>query len=478
MLWVALYLPHLGLEVFRPAHAFASSRAVVLVDDQRIAVINQAAEQAGIQVGSNLATAYSLQADLEHYTRDQSAEQQCLQELIGTVYHFSPAVSIAWPAALLLEVAGSLNLFKGLPCLMQQLQHRMVRCGHRVQLGTAHTPHAALVLAKANVTHAWPDFPQPDEIKQVAEQLLYKAPLRSADLPNPVLERLENMGVHNVGELLDLPRHELSARFKAEFMLYLGKLSGTIADIRPWEEPTEKFVAEQHLLEPVRDKGTLLQLMVTLVEELSTWLNGKFLGVQGLRWGFATFEQTGVTMELSFAEPQANADDILALTELKYDDLELPADVMSVRIEAVKVASLARRSQHQRDLFGERPMQSHAPTELLDRLAVKLGKEALCSLNQLDDHRPEYAWSAAFPTKTQRRGESAVTPGKRPLWLLEPPQRVQLKHFEILTQSERIEGGWWEQPLARDYVVARHESGTICWLYQDVSGWYQHGYFA
>ena len=478
MLWVATHLPQLGLEVFRPAPLLASGKAVVLVADQRLALVNEIAARAGIRRGSNLATAYSLQADLEHHMRDQALEQERLQDLVVTAYEFSPAVSMALPSALLLEVAGSLKLFGGLPNLLRQLRRRIAQRGHVVQLGVAHTPHAALALAKADKACAWTDFPQPDEIQQIAEKLLLDTPVACGDFMLPVIERLANMGIRSLGELLELPRHELGTRFDAEFMTYLSKLAGTIPDLRPWEEPLEQFVVERHLLEPLRSKDALLQPMTQLLEELDGWLQAKFLGVRCLRWWFATFERTGAHMELSLAEPQSDVEAMLALTELKYENLELPEDVMTIRLEAVEVESLAQRSQLQRDLFGARQRQGNAPTELLDRLAVRLGPQALKSLNQLDDHRPEYAWSPVFPTETAELETTASVAGRRPLWLLEPPQRVQPKHFEVLTCQERIEGGWWDEPLARDYFVARHGSGTICWLYQDATGWYQHGYFA
>lgn len=478
MLWTAIHLPNLGLEVFRPAQVLASGRAMVVIDEQRISGVNQEAEKAGIQTGSNLATAYSLLTDLEHFTRDQRAEQQRLQDLVSTAYQFSPAVSIAQPSSLLLEVAGSLNLFRGLPSLLRQLKSHLTQRGHLVQLGVAHTPHAALALAKSNATYAWQDFPNDEEIQQATAELLQKTPLICADLSMPVVERLDNMGLRSLGELLTLPRHELDSRFDAEFMVYLDKLAGDIPDLWPWEEPIEKFVVERHLLEPIREKGALLQPMAHLIKELCVWLNSRFLGVKSLRWGFATFEGTGVYMVLSFAEPQVEATEILALTELKYDDIELPEDVMTIRLEVVDVDSLTQRSRHQRDLFGDPQIKANAPTGLLDRLAIKLGKQTLRALNQLDDHRPEYAWSPAFPTETIPPSETVHKPGKRPLWLLEPPKRVQRKHFHVLTRQERIEGGWWDEPLARDYFVARHESGAICWIYRDVTGWYQHGYFA
>ncbi|MCY4657856.1 MAG: DNA polymerase Y family protein [Gammaproteobacteria bacterium] len=478
MLWTAIYLPQLGLEVFRPAQTLAFSRAVVLVEEQRIVLANKEAVQAGIQVGSNLATAHSIVSELEYHIRDQRAEEQRLQDLVVAAYLFSPAVSVALPSTLLLEVEGSLALFNGLPNLARQLTLRIRQRGHVAQLGIAHTPLAALALAKAHLKHVWPDFPPADKVQEVSLRLLHQVPLACAELKFSAIERMSNMGIRSLGELIDLPHHELGARFNAELMNYIGRLTGTIPDVWPWEEPTEPFVVERHLLEPIRDKGTLLQPMTHLVQELNSWLNSKYLGVKSLRWWFATFERTGVYMPLSFAEPHCEVDEILALTELKYDDIELPEDVMTIRLEVLHAESLAQHSQRQSDLFGARQRQVNASTELIDRLAIKLGEESLKSLSQLDDHRPEFAWSPAFPTESERSATRTRIPGKRPLWLLEPPQRVQLKHFEVLTQQERIEGGWWEQPLSRDYFVARHESGTICWLFQDVTGWYQHGYFA
>ena len=45
---------------------------------------------------------------------------------------------------------------------------------------------------------------------------------------------------------------------------------------------------------------------------------------------------------------------------------------------------------------------------------------------------------------------------------------------------ERIEDLWWQQPVSRDYYIARGRGGQYYWLFHDRRQrcWYLHGLFA
>jgi protein ImuB len=72
---------------------------------------------------------------------------------------------------------------------------------------------------------------------------------------------------------------------------------------------------------------------------------------------------------------------------------------------------------------------------------------------------------------------------RRPLWLLHEPEVLPwaLEHLRLIDGPERIETGWWDgREIARDYYVARDESGAELWVYRErlpPHGWYLHGVF-
>ncbi len=149
MLWFCVELPALGLEVCA-RRMLDDERPAVLIHDNRVVACNAAASAGGVALGSSLATAHSISHGLVHFGRDIAAEHVRLRFLADAAYRFSATISIQEPSAILLEVSGSLKLFGGLYGLKRGLISLFGEFGHRIEIGIAHTPLAALALARAH----------------------------------------------------------------------------------------------------------------------------------------------------------------------------------------------------------------------------------------------------------------------------------------------------------------------------------------
>ncbi len=80
--------------------------------------------------------------------------------------------------------------------------------------------------------------------------------------------------------------------------------------------------------------------------------------------------------------------------------------------------------------------------------------------------------------------------GRRPVWLLQRPQRLiaDAGHpslqgaLDFVAGPERIEAGWWDgEEVSRDYYVAANPHGETYWVYRehrDPHAWYVHGVFS
>ena len=218
MLWIGIHLPELGLEIFKRRFPEPPNKPAVLAFNNQISIIDQRAHEHGIQVGNSLATAHSLSANLVHFNRDEDAERQRLRQLAGIIYRYTPMVSISPPDGLLLEVIGSLKLFGGLNKLHKRLFHLFQQLDHRTQFGFAHTPLAALVLAKSNTKTDLPDHPNKVVIQNIVERSLRNVSLVHTEIGPAIIERLANMGLFNLGVLLSLPSHEIGKRFGTDLL--------------------------------------------------------------------------------------------------------------------------------------------------------------------------------------------------------------------------------------------------------------------
>ena len=477
MLWLAAHFPKLGFETQRDDDDSGKQRPVkqrpaVLVHDNRIVQVDERAQLAGIAVGSTLATAHSIAPELIHFQRNAEMEVKRLEVLGQASYRYSSQVSLALPDALLIEGRGSLRLFGGLTAFKEAVGKLYEHLGYEHRLAAAPTPLAALILARAGL----------GEVSGTPMTILPSVPLAYTGLPGKELERLANMGISRLGQLLELPKAELGKRFSAELVDYISRVTGRRADPRQSIEPEERFHSRLHLLEPIRGKDALLFPMRRLADELSRWLTDRCLGTRTLSWSYAPFSGRALTLEVRLADPRTDAKSFLALSELQLDRARLPEEVMSVALQAglitpvtPAVADLLAQADNRR---------SASRAELVDRLTAKLGDDAITGLCVADDHRPERAWHWQTPAG-RRRSRAEAKPTReidRPLWLLDPPCPVNAKQFKLLHGPERIESGWWEDSsasLERDYFVALAKSGARCWLYRNRDRrWYLHGYFS
>ena len=477
MLWLALHFPMLGLEERLGTFDGGISRPAVLVEDNRVVQANEPARQAEIALGSTLATANSILPGLKHFNRDPSAEHERLGVLAQVAYRYTARVSPVPPDALLLEIRGSLRLFGGVKALADELAGDCRRLGHGRGLAVATTPLAALMLARSGTGSL-----SETTAEKPIETVLRGVPLAHSDLPHKDLERLANMGITRIDELLKLPARELGKRFGPALIDYLARLTGQKADPRACIEPRERFQSSVHLLEPVRGKDALLFPMRRLAAELARWLARRRFGTRLLTWTVKPLTGPATVLAVEFAQPRRDDQSFLDLSKLKLERSDLPEEAMSVSLRADFIAPFTAPFA---DLLGATERHIASSAELVDLLAAKLGGEAVRNVRSVDDHRPERAWATEHAGRQVARGMALAGSGhSRPMWLLDPPQPVDAESFELVSGPERIETGWWERDRRavahlRDYYVAFSRHGARCWLYREQNEhWFLHGYFS
>src|SRR5688500_5648435 len=128
MLWLGLRFASLPLEVYTRAVRVGAGRASLplavassIGTQGEIVACNEAAQSRGVRPGMALAAASALASDLEIVPRDAAAEAAALERIAAWAVQFTPAVSVAQPAEVLLEIAGSLTLYGGLKNLWNAL---------------------------------------------------------------------------------------------------------------------------------------------------------------------------------------------------------------------------------------------------------------------------------------------------------------------------------------------------------------------
>lgn len=421
-------------------------------------------------------------------------------DLVRRAQGFTPRVAAESSDALLLELAGSLRLFGGLRPLLAALRAAFPR---PLRLALAPTPLAAVVLARAGCNCC---------ILSMArlKGRLAPLPLQHLGWPEEELARLRSMGVHTLAELLRLPRAGLARRIGPERLRQLDRLTGTRADPRtalPQPEGFHERIDPDH---ETRDRERLLAALQPCLERLEIFLRERSRGVMVLRLRLHHRRTAPLTCLLRCVVPEYRAARFTALLAARLEALVLAEPVHRMELTAGRLRRFLAASA---PLWaageqGGAPAATQAP-EFLQTLLARLGDQAVYSLAEIDEHRPERrqqriepAVVAATAAGARREANGSVLPAMhaeaaRPLGLLDAPQLLEMqrdasghvralrhagRELSLLSGPERIESGWWDGgAIARDYYVARAADGARWWIFRECEPprrWFLHGCFA
>jgi protein ImuB len=478
MLWLALHLPFLPLEVY--ARAAPADRPLAVSRRGRVEEVllcNRRAWSAGVRPGMPVGGALALAADLVVLPRREAAERDALERLAAWCFRFSSEVGLEPPQGLVLEAGRSLRLFGGAEALREQVSTDVADLGYRARCAVAPTPAGALTLA------AWRRELVVEGLETLRTEIS-RLPLAALDLDQRMQGDLRTMGLRLVGDLLRLPRTGLTERLGPDDMSGLERLLGETPDPRRAFDPPARYCGSLELPAELLHADALVFPCRRLLDELAGFLQGRGAGVQRLSWRLQHPEGSDDTsFDLGTARPEHDPAHWLGLLRERLERLRLPAPVCALSLEVSELQSLTPATA---ELFPDLDTNPAPDAGLLDRLRARLGRDAVRGLALVADHRPERAWRWCSPGgESQAKGR-----GDRPLWLLSQPVVLETRGhrpwwdgelLDLGVERERIETGWWDGlPVARDYFVATSASGERLWIFREMRGkrrWFLHGLF-
>ncbi len=484
---MAAHVPQLALLAVRVP---GETRALVVVDPedhhQRIIDADDAAQSAGVRPGMTLGAALAAVPHIEPRPRDVARERELMQRLASLAATFTPQVSIEPHDGLLLEIKPSITLFGGLRALCRRLRDAcradplLAQLGARPHFTLAPTTLAALAAARAGARCFITD-------PMVLPARLKPLPLAVLRWPEEHNARLAAMGVRTLGELMRLPRAGFARRFGPALLADLDRLLGRRADPRARLVRRERYRGTRDLDHEIEEHERILQALAPLLAELEQFLLVRQRGITALQCRFHHYRAAPTRCTLRLATSEASAERLTRLLRERLASLVLPEPVRRCELRggALKPLSLASRAlwspgEHGHASTGEMP-------SLVEHLRARLGNGAVYGLRCVDEHRPERAWCVAVPLF--EKPEAPPLRGTRPCWLLAAPQPLEAQRgrprhhgaLHLLEGPERIESGWWDDDVRRDYYVAKDSRGALLWIYRECTGakrWFLHGIFA
>ncbi len=507
---LSLWLPRLPIDRIERLREVSSPLAVYgkRSNAELIVALDEAAERLGLHTGLALAQARAMHPHLHAIEEDAEADAALLEKIADWCLCYTPLVACDAPDGLLLDIGGCAHLYGGEEALVADLGERIARAGFAYNIAIAGTIGAAWAAAH---------FGEPARYACGEQRtLLAPLPLSALRLPADTVAALARVGLKCIGDIIDLPRAPLAARFGTELLRQLDRALGAEHEPLNPRLPVAPYVAEQRFPEPIAREEDVLAVIARLAARLQFALERRDDGARRLE--LTLFRTDGEVRRIAagcshpLRDPaQIRALFVERLTALS-DEFD-PGFGFDMARLSVLVAEPAPPGQ-----IGIGGGEDDAEVaRLVDRLSARLGTRRVRRLIAQDSHSPEIA-AAAVPAQTAPadpgwpafrhfRAETDLAP--RPLRLLTRPEPIEAVaevpdgpplrfrwrralHEVIAAEGpERIEGAWWSEHggPARDYFRVEDKSGLRFWLfrsglYRDLAQgaaaptWFLHGTFA
>ena len=528
-LWIALFLPELPLQAAGRGLLLDVPFAVIDGPEERplILAANRAARDCGIRVGMALGAARALVADLAVWRRE-AAREAALQQRVGLVaLNFSPMVTLA-PDAVLLEVAPSLMLFRGLKALANRIKREVRRAEVRAVAACAPTPRAAWLLAHARARGV---EVQHVRRREALPETLIKVPLVLTGWPQDVTEALAALGIAQFGDLKRLPRDGIARRFGVQIVRDIEAILGERADPRTSLALPERFTTRLELVCETSDSAQVLHAAGLLFAKADDFLRARGQATTRMELNLEHGRHRATPLMVGTREP---ARDVRRWSRLLREQLARQPLEDTVCAVGLSLSDMQVYQPISGGFFPDAGSRASNIDLLAEQLLARMGAGSILMVEEGSDHRPEKATHEVVhgvkeerkvyrPYRVARRKEvregkalplspapasgasswpplsasaalprtnvSASAAPPRPIWLLRQPRSLILLQGEPvhrgalrqLAGPERIETGWWDgAPARRDYYVMANREGETLWVFEDLArgGWYLHGFFA
>jgi protein ImuB len=495
-MYAVLVIPNFPLQAILRLHEELRARPFAVLDEEnRVLEMTAAARESFVERGMTPTQAMArcqkvvLRARLP---RQEAAAQKALLQCAST---FSPFLESTAPGVCTINLRG-LSEFAakdGQTELPLELLDRAHAWANRVlarvgglqlsaQIGLASDPDVARLAAQ-----------QAERILFVhnISQFLNTVPLDAAGLAPELLRVISKWGLSSIGQLCDLGRDELAARFGAEISEFIDR----IAPLRPrpltWVTPEIEFEEGIDLENSIESLEPLLFILRRFLDQLSHRLESVYLVAQELKLTLGLESGAKYERVLAVPSPTRNLNTLFRMLHTHLENLQTDAPIVAVALRAEP----ARAQTHQFGLFQASLRDPNQFYETLARLEGLLGAGRSgtpvnnASYKPDDFHIEPPRFHGNMPVETAalkistgpslRRFRPAIQATIR--MELNRPTHVQSEGARgKIVESQgpwRSSGNWWEEPWTRDEWDVRLANGRAYRLAQTQGQWFIEGVF-
>jgi protein ImuB len=441
------------------------------------------------------------------------ADTETLNNIADWCDRFTPLVAFDSPHGLFLDITGCAHLFGGEAALMRLMCDVLTAQGFAVSAAIAGTS----VCARTMTRHVHGRIVRAGEEADAVKPL----PVSALGADDAITRGLRRAGLKTIGDVACRARHEITARFGADFTTLLEHAIGQgDAPISP-RKPLPDYIVEKRFPEPVATEDVISATLSRLAQMLVMAMDQQGKGARRLEARFFRTDGAVRALVVDTGQPVTRGEVIDRLFRERLDALNDPLDpgfgFDLIRLSASRTEIVV---QQQRDLDAN-VHDNDELAALIDRIAARIGGRRVVVHLPQDTHIPERAVMAAPAQHHLAAAAHAVWPARvegepplRPLRLFERPEQIKViaqvpdgpparfvwrraTHAVVRAEGpERVAMEWWRargEMLTRDYFRVEDEAGLRFWLYRDGlydreieqregnavhPNWFMHGLFA
>ena len=480
-IWLYVHFPELAIEaVLLDMDKLPIDSPIVISSPQknaqRIICCNQLAKTWGIEPSLSLSTALAICPQLMVVAKNKQQEERLLQQLALISYSFSPEVIVDIDG-LWLNLSGCEQLSHSYQELLKRLQVKLSTQVAFIVTGVGESPLAAKLLCGSQFHK---HLPNSHEIQSA----LVSTPIDRLPSTLKQQQSFKQLGFKTIGDLLKLPRSDLSQRFSNELMATLQLLQGQKPCTLTRFQPSTEFYDEIQNPQGLYNKESLLFPMKTLLQRFSQYLIARQCHCTQLSWRFEPLLGDHQTMTLNLSSSKNNCSSLFTLSRIQLEAIELPQSIERVSLFCNQFVDVTESNF---DLFGNQVLLENQASELIDKLYARLGVNALSQLVTSEEYLPELANNTQPPSKNTKTNYVA-SKAPQPLWLLNEPIPIQERNqklywrrpLTIISGPERLCGNWWQSEQQRDYYLACDSKCARYWIFRETTDkcWFVHGLFS
>ena len=450
----------------------------------RVDAVNDAACAAGVRPGTLLADARTLCPQLKVQPSDPAGDLAFLEKLAIWAQRWGPWSALDPPDGLVVDVSAVAHLFGGEKRLIADARNVFAARDVTVKLAIAPTAGAAWGLA-----HYGSDTALLGADEDIAARLA-SLPVAALRLDPDVITILRRLGLKRIGDLGKVGRDALQRRFRnrkaptANPLIRMDQLLGRVPEPLLPIIPQQMPLVQRRLMEPIRHRDLLDQILADLAADMVRELEGRGEGARRLELALWRVDGEVVQRQLELSAATRDAAHICRLFGNRLDDVDAGFGIEIVRLLASWSTPLALG---QADIEVAAEAHGTSLNACIDRLTARLGKQAVHRPIAQGSHIPERAqqWQGALEPEPVNQEELVFY--QRPLKLLDHAERIvvlyatpdgyprsfrwrgKVREVVRVEGPERIAPEWWRERSnirLRDYYRIEDKGGNRYWIYR------------